>query len=321
MLRQLGYLNTSYIDDSYLQGDTVQECQDNVSKTDHLLTQAGFVTHPDKSVYEPTQKLTFLGFDLDSIKMRVTLTPERTANLKQLCLHALKHPKLAQLIGVLVSSFPGVQYGPLHYRSLEILKMEALSLNKGNFDAMLTINSAGMEDLQWWVDNIEHAFKPVALPKVDLSMHIDASKMGWGAVINGTTTGGRWTSLESQEHINILELRAMFMGLKSFHSIIQSKHVQVYMDNSTAVAYINSMGGTKSTHANELAKEIWHWCIDNSVHISAAHIPGANNVEADKESRVFNDNTEWMLRSDIFKTIVGKLGSPHIDLFASRLNR
>ena len=43
---------------------------------------------------------------------------------------------------------------------------------------------------------------------------------GEGAIINGTTTGGRWTSLESQEHINIVELRAMFMGLKSFHSII-----------------------------------------------------------------------------------------------------
>lgn len=214
MLIQLGYLNTSYIDDSYLQGDTVQECQDNVSKTDHLLTQAGFVTHPDKSVYEPTQKLTFLGFALNSIKMRVTLTPERTANLKQLCLHALKHPKLtirelAQLIGTLVSSLPGMQYGPLHYRSLEFLKTKALSLNKGNFDAVLTINSAGMEDLQWWVDNIERAFKPAVLPKADLPMHTDASKMGWGAIINGTTTGGRWTSLESQERINILALRAM----------------------------------------------------------------------------------------------------------------
>ena len=94
------------------------------------------------------------------------------------------------------------------------------------------------------------------------------------------------------------------------------------MDNSTAVAYITSMGGTKSTYANKLAKKIWYWCIDNRVHISAAHIPGATNIEeADKESRVFNDNTKWMLRSDIFKTIVRKLGLPDIDLFASGFNR
>ena len=220
----------------------------------------------------PLTKLSFLGFILYFIKMRVTLTPERIADLKQLCLHALKHPKLtirelAQLIGVLVSSFPGVQYGPLHYRSLEIVKTKALTLNKGNFDAMLTINSAGMKDIHWWADNIEHVFKPVALPKVVITMHKDASKMGWGAVVNGTTTGGRGTSLESQE--NILEPRALFIGLKSFHSIIQYKHVHVYIDNSTAVAYINSMERTKSSHDNKLAKEIWHWCIDNGVHIRA----------------------------------------------------
>ena len=195
--------------------------------------------------------------------MQVTLTAEKTANIKHACIHAIKYPKLsirelAQLIGILLSSFPGVQYGQLHFRSLEMLKTEALTINKGNFEAMLTVSSAGMDDLQWWVDNIEHAFKPVGIPKGDITMNTAASKMGWGAVINGTTTGGRWTGLEFQEHINILELKAMFMRLISFHSIIQYMHIQVYMDNSTVVAYINSMGGAKSIHANKLAKEIRH---------------------------------------------------------------
>ena len=47
----------------------------------------------------------------------------------------------------------------------------------------------------------------------------------------------------------------------------------------------------------------------------------ARIVEADKESRVFNDSIEWMLRLDIFKALVGKLGSPNINLFALRFNR
>ena len=57
------------------------------------------------------------------------------------------------------------------------------------------------------------------------------------------------------------------------------------------------------------------------MYIRAGHIPGATNLEADKESRVVKDSTEWMLRSDIFEALVGKLRSPNIDLFASRLNR
>ncbi|CAB4011285.1 Transposon Ty3-G Gag-Pol poly [Paramuricea clavata] len=183
--------------------------------------------------------------------MRVTLTPEKTVNLK-LCLHTLKHPKLtirelAHLIGILVSSFPGVQYGPLHYWSLEMLKSEALKSSKGNFEALVSINNECVEDLQWWVDNIER-------PKADITIHTDASKMGWGAVVNKTAIGGRWTSLESQEHINSLELKALFMGLKSFYRNLQHKHVQAFMDNTTAVAYVNSMGGTKSTQVNKPCK-------------------------------------------------------------------
>ncbi len=56
-------------------------------------------------------------------------------------------------------------------------------------------------------------------------MHSDASKAGWGAVINNTSTGGRWDKLETKQHINVLELRAWFMGLQSFSESVKNKHV------------------------------------------------------------------------------------------------
>ena len=55
--------------------------------------------------------------------------------------------------------------------------------------------------------------------------------------------------------------------------------------------------------------------------LTAAHIPGTKNVEADRESRVFSDNKEWMIRPDIFRKITDIWGDPSIDLFASRLNQ
>ncbi len=100
------------------------------------------------------------------------------------------------------------------------------------------------------------------------------------------------------------------MGLQSFSDTVKNKHVQAYMDNSTAVAYINSMGGTRSPECNELAREIWQWCIVNNVWVSAAHIPGSTNVEADRESRQFNDNIEWMLNPKIFLEVTARFGSP-----------
>ena len=72
-----------YIDDSYLQGNTIQNCQNNIQKAVNLFTSLGFLVHPEKSVLVPTQKLTFLGFILDSEHMIISLTPERARAIKE----------------------------------------------------------------------------------------------------------------------------------------------------------------------------------------------------------------------------------------------
>ncbi|CAB3984921.1 Hypothetical predicted protein [Paramuricea clavata] len=52
--------------------------------------------------------------------------------------------------------------------SLEMLKSEALKSSKGNFEPLVSTNNECVEDLQWWVDNIENAFKPVERPEADM---------------------------------------------------------------------------------------------------------------------------------------------------------
>ena len=81
------------------------------------------------------------------------------------------------------------------------------------------------------------------------------------------------------------------------------------------------MGGSKSPICNSIAKATWLRCIDKNIGISAEHLPGSENVVADKESRVFNDFTEWMLNKDVFSELIKIHNSPDIDLFASRLNK
>ena len=78
--------------------------------------------------------------------------------------------------------------------------------------------------------------------------------------------------------------------------------------------------GSRSKECDSLARQIWLWCIKNKIWISATHIPGSKNVEADQESRVFHDNTQWSLNPAVFQQLCGKIFMPEIDLFASRLN-
>ena len=151
-LHSMGHLNLGYIDDSYLQGDTVEDCQQNVGDTVTLFTRLGFFIHPEKSVFIPTQQLTFLGFVLDSIRMIVTPTEAKIQKIKCSCVTLLKIPKptikqVTEVIGILVSNFPRAQYGPLHYRNVEHDKYLALVFNKGNYEGKIQLSPMALQEI------------------------------------------------------------------------------------------------------------------------------------------------------------------------------
>ena len=80
-LRKSGHFSTPYIDDSLLKGQTYNDCFENINDTVLVVDKLGFTVHPDKSVLIPTQKISFLGFELNSVNMTIRLTPERDENL------------------------------------------------------------------------------------------------------------------------------------------------------------------------------------------------------------------------------------------------
>ena len=148
----------------------------------------------------------------------------------------------------------------------------------------------------------------------------DASMLGWGAVVNGTSCGGQWTTEESESHINVLELKAMEFGVKSFFKSSRNEHIRIRSDNMTAIQYINNKGGVKSIPCHKVARSIWEWAISKNNLLSAEHIPGSQNILADKASRVFDVNTEWSLDKSVYDRIERHFFKFDIDLFASRLN-
>ena len=67
---------------------------------------------------------------------------------------------------------------------------------------------------------------------------------GWGACAGDNVVGGRWADFE-KEHINILELKAVLLGLKTLFPNVIQKHVRIISDNTTVVASINNCGSIK----------------------------------------------------------------------------
>jgi hypothetical protein len=101
---------------------------------------------------------------------------------------------------------------------------------------------------------------------------------------------------------------------------MHNTHVKLELDNTTAIAYINHMGGSKSEELNQIAYELWDWCITQNIWVTAAHIPGVHNILADKHSRRFQDEHEWKLNKSVFQQILHNYPELNVDLFASRLN-
>ena len=90
--------------------------------------------------------------------MRVCLTREKADKIVSACQQLLKKSSMpikevAKVIGLLVSSLPGVQYGPLFYRTIDI------ETNKGNYEAYMTLSHRSRTDLQWWIANLPSAYK------------------------------------------------------------------------------------------------------------------------------------------------------------------
>ena len=324
-LRELGHISSGYLDDSFLLGYSPEECQANIDDTLTLYHDLGFLPHEVKSVTIPTQVLHHLGFVLNSLDMTVSISVDKHQKLKcaaQRILDSISPTirEVAQLIGMMVSCFPGVEYGELFYRQLEIEKAAALKTTNGDFDQTMPLSTLASADISWWIRNALTSKRRIDHGKISHTLYTDASTQGWGANLNNTTTGGRWSNSEESHHINYLELKAILLGLQSLCKEVTHDHIRVMTNNTTAVAYVRNMGGSHSLPCNDIARQIWEWCIPRHIWLSISHIPGEINVIADQASRVFDDSTEWKLDLDVFNRIVNILGPPTIDLFASRLN-
>ena len=120
----------------------------------------------------------------------------------------------------------------------------------------------------------------------------------------------------------MLELKAALFGMKSFYKEGSNQHILIHIDNTSAIAAINKMGSMVSVEMDVVVHEIWDWAQSTKNWIIATHVPRIFNIEADNESRVQGERTEWMLSKSVFDDIIKQLEfKPDIDLFASRLSR
>ena len=118
-------------------------------------------------------------------------------------------------------------------------------------------------------------------------------------------------------HINLLELKALFLGLQAFREDVIGHHVTAMCDTSTVMAYINKQGGTVFRALCLLTSRFLRWTESFDVHLDARYLPGQNNVLSRRGQVV---GTEWSLHPQVARSLLRAWGNPSIDLFATCLN-
>ncbi|OXA56621.1 Polyprotein P3 [Folsomia candida] len=194
---------------------------------------------------------------------RVISKCDKTVNSSQITIR-----ELAELIGTLIAAAPATKYGKVS------LSVEAKS------------------DLSWWILNAGKFYNNLHKPKPQCIITTDASPTGWGAWIeaDGKEIHGHWSGEFLDYHINVLEIWAVFLGLRF---LIKTRGIHTF------------------------AKKLWRWAESHDITIAANYINTKDNYVADKLSRKQNDSSDFMLSTFYFDRICREFGVPEIDLLVS----
>ena len=326
MALQKGIRIHQYLDDWLVRASTLHTCLQHTQTLVTLCQELGWLVNKEKSELAPKQVFNFVGYQFDLKEGKVRPTEEHWQALTDKIRSMMSDPvcpvrKFMSLIGLLTATEKQVHLGRLHMRPIQWHLKNNWRVPE-SLEKVIPVPKSLHPHLRWWLEESNVLLgQPLHPLKHALQIFTDASNEGWGAHLDDHTARGTWSLPESKFHINHLELKAVFLALKEFRTLVCNKTVLIATDNTTVVAYINKEGGMKSGSLCALLWRILSWCTRQQVTLRARHIPGRLNVIADKLSRLGQTiQTEWSLHPAVFQAVCARWHQPQVDLFATRFN-
>jgi len=323
-LKTRGVNMFQYLDDWYILGLTVERTELSRDLALQWTRDLGFLINIEKSDLFPKTLTSFIGSLLSLLDQRAIPSQARMDNVIRLANKFLNTPSLPArewrgLLGHLASLFDLVPFGRARARPIQLNLRAHWSQTRDSDDKLVPVLPKIKWYLRWWADRDNlSAGVPFLPPSPTATIVTDASMEGWGGHFGESVVSGVWDTVQ---HINVLELRAVWLTLEEFLPALRGATVEVFSDNTTTVAYINKEGGTHSRQLCLLALKLLDWCQHQGISLVASHIAGVSNVLADALSRGDHHHpTEWMLNRKVAQQIFLRYGKPWIDLFASGKN-
>ena len=184
----------------------------------------------------------------------------------------------------------------LFMRSIQLDVLTFWKASTASLDQTISCTPDLKSHMRWWLQT-QNTLKGRSLVHVIqyVTITTEASKTGWGSLMNKEIVQGIWTEVQSLEHINYLELEAVFLTIKHVLLFLKNKNLLIRI----VVQYINKQKGTNSIQLCTRTWDLWNLALQNHMTLEAAHIAGSQNVLEDHLSRVQIYPTEWSLNNTI----------------------
>ena len=244
--RSRGLRAIIYLDDGIVSvnGKEVAELASRQVRGD--LARAGLIEHTGKCVWMPTQRLCWLGFDIDLEKSMLEVPLEKIAvlcsQLKE-ALHAkaLSARSLASITGKLISM--SIALGPV--TRLMTRSLYTLINTRNSWCHILTISPEAFTELQFWVEQINN-FNGQSIwhsPSAVRVVYSDASSSGYGGYLveHGCYIAhGQWLPQERIQSSTWRELNAVHKVLASLTDKLENQRIRWFTDNQNVVRILNT---------------------------------------------------------------------------------
>jgi hypothetical protein len=242
--------------------------------------------------------VTFLGLEIDCVKLEVRVDAAKLAALRALLAGwGLRSSATGREIRSLVGSLASVARAVRPARLFLRRAIEEFSSRPLDVEAPLSASFAA--DLAWWTafmevfNGVTFVPDPVPCRDVDLRLFTDASPSGVGAVFGSAWFAAPVPRCLMGLHIGILELYALVLAVSTWRDRLHASTLVVRSDNMAVVDSVNALHA-RDPHMAALLRSLHFISACSHFSVRVRYIPSAFNASADALSRVQVDPAQWV---------------------------